>query len=156
MSNKINQPSDSMSLDGKIKLVWSPSFSSNMNRRFDNVQDVIDNAALRYMIPYMPFDTGAFIKKTVNATVIGSGEIFCPGPEAHYLNEGEVYGPNIPIREGGQIVGFYSPPVKYPTGRPLVYNTTKNPLAGPHFFDRMKADHKEDILKEAQEVANKR
>lgn len=40
---------------------------------------------------------------------------------ARYQYYGEVYGPNIPITRGGQIVGWYSRPgrQKHPTGREL-------------------------------------
>ena len=36
--------------------------------------------------------------------------------------------PNIPIFEGGELAGLFSPPHKYPTGRPLTYNGA--PAAG--------------------------
>ena len=49
---------------------------------------------------------------------------------------------------------YRSPPEKYPTGRPLQYNTDKNPLAGSHWFDRAMADHSKDVLKEAQNAAD--
>ena len=76
-------------------------------------------------------------------------------PYARYQFYGEIYGPNIPIVENGVIVGYRSPPEKHPTGRPLKYNTDKNPLAGSHWFDRAMADHSEDVLKEAQDAADR-
>ena len=154
MSDKINQP-DNMEFGGCLKIEWNPSFGAQTQEKMHRVQCAIDSAALKYMYPYMPFRSGALIKLTETATVAGSGRIVCPGPYAHYLYMGEIYGPNIPIREGGQTVGFFSPPSKQKTGRPLTYDTTKNPLAGAHWFERMKADHKDDILKVAQYEANR-
>ena len=57
-----------------------------------------------------------------------------------------VYGPNIPLYKNGELVGFYSPPKKYPTGRELKYSTAKHPLAGKMWFERMKKDKKDVIL----------
>lgn len=45
-------------------------------------------------------------------------------PYAHYLYEGRVYGPNIPVTEGERITGYFSMPnrKKKPTGKSLKYN----------------------------------
>jgi len=39
------------------------------------------------------------------------------------------------------------------TDRDLVHDKSKHPMAGPFWFERMKADHKEDILEGARKVA---
>lgn len=120
------------------------------------VQQVIDKAVIDWSIPYCPMETGALAKSAYTATQIGSGRVVYPGPYAHYLYYGEVYGPNIPIfdDDSGEPTGFFSPPgqKKHPTGRELHYNTDLNPLAGPFWFERMKADHLNDIVKEAKSV----
>lgn len=63
-------------------------------------------------------------------------------------------GPNIPIFEddSGEPTRFFSPKgkKKHLTGAELKYRTDKNPLAGSFWIERMKADHMDDILKEAQ------
>lgn len=120
-----------------------------------HVQKVIDAAVIRECFPYLPFDEGILAGSANTATEIGSGEVVYDTPYARYLYYGEVYGPNIPIVENGEIVGWRSPPEKHPTGRELKYNTDKNPLAGSHWFDRSMADHKDDVLKEAQNAANR-
>lgn len=99
------------------------------------------------MKPYTPFKTGVLESSAAVGTVIGSGEIHQNTPYAHYLYYGKVYGPNIPIYENGQVVGFFSKPNvrKQPTGRDLEYDKTFHPLAGPYWFKRMVAD-KQDIL----------
>lgn len=113
------------------------------------IQQFIDSEVLRLMVPYTPMDTGAMIQSAIAGTVIGSGKIEYNSPYARYLYYGEVYGPNIPKKENGIIVGYWLPPKKQPTGRPLTYSTERHPLAGKLWFERMKADHKDDILKGA-------
>lgn len=120
-----------------------------------HIQKAVDAAVIRECFPYVPFDEGILAGSANTATEIGSGEVVYDTPYARYQLYGEIYGPNIPIVENGEIVGYRSPPEKYPTGRPLQYNTDKNPLAGSHWFDRAMADHSKDVLKEAQNAADR-
>lgn len=121
------------------------------------VQQTIDKSVIDWNLQYCPWDSGALAKSAYTATQIGSGQVRYPGPYAHYQYYGEVYGPNIPIFDdnSGEPTGFWSPPGqrKKPTGRELQYSKDKNPLAGPFWFERMKADHLGDIVKEAKSVA---
>ena len=73
--------------------------------------------------PYCPFREGA-LYNTVNISGGGgAGVIEHTVPYAHYLYEGEVYGPNVPIGQGGAIVGYFSPVTpKHPTGKMLKYS----------------------------------
>lgn len=119
------------------------------------VQKTVDAAVIRECFPYVPFDEGVLAGSANTATKVGSGEVVYDTPYARYLYYGEVYGPNIPIVENGVVTGYWSPPEKHPTGRQLQYNTDKNELAGSHWFDRAMADHKDEILKEAQDAANR-
>lgn len=119
-----------------------------------NVQKAVDAAVIRECFPYLPFDEGVLAGSANTATEIGSGEVIYDTPYARYLYYGEVYGPNFPITENGEIVGYYSPPEKFPTGEKLEYRTEKHPMAGSHWFDRAMADHKDDVLKEAQDAAD--
>ena len=119
------------------------------------VQKVIDAAVIRECAPYVPFAEGILAGSANTATEIGSGEVVYDTPYARYQYYGEIYGPNFPVVENGEIVGWRSPPEKYPTGRKLEYNTEMNPQAGSHWFDRAMADHKDDILKEAQDAAKR-
>lgn len=120
-----------------------------------HVQRCVDAAVIRECFPYLPFDEGVLAGSANTATKIGSGEVIYDTPYARYLYYGEVYGPNIPITENGVIVGYWSPPEKEGTGRKLQYSTEKNTMAGSHWFDRAMADYKDDILKEAQDAANR-
>ena len=117
------------------------------------VQATIDKSVIDWCLRYVPWETGSLGKSAYGATVIGSGMVVYPGPYAHYMYYGEVYGPNIPVFEddSGVPTRWFSPPrrKKSPTGRNLTYATDVNPLAGSFWFERMKADHLEDIKKEA-------
>ena len=124
------------------------------------VQQAIDKSVIDWSLPYCPWDTGAMAKSPYGATTIGSGRVVYPGPYAHYQYYGEVYGPNIPVFEddSGEPTRFFSPPgqKKHPTGQQLDYSKSQarnSPLAGSHWFERMKADHLQDIVKEATAVA---
>lgn len=125
------------------------------------VQQVIDKLIMDYDQDYCPWDTGLLAASPYSVTVIGSGEVIYPGPYAHYQYYGEVYGPNI-WNEDQHIKNapspYFSPPgqKKHPTGRELQYDTSKNALAGPYWFERMKADHVDDIVEEAQKAATGR
>mgnify|MGYP000793250637 FL=1 len=88
------------------------------------------------------------------ASAIGDGMIVYATSYARYLYYGEVYGPNIPIFEGGELAGFFSPPHKYPTGRPLTYNGA--PDRGAYWFERAMAEHKDDVIREAAALAGGR
>ena len=122
------------------------------------VQQVIDNLVISYNEMYVPWDTGTLAASPRAVTVIGSGEVIYPGPYAHYQYYGEVYGPNI-WNEDQHIKNapspYFSPPgqKKHPTGRELQYDTSTNALAGPFWFERMKADHVDDLVEEARKVA---
>jgi hypothetical protein len=116
------------------------------------VQQVIDAAVIRYCIPYVPFENGDLAGSPYRETTIGSGEIKYPGPYAHYMYYGEVYGPNFPIFVNGSAEPIWRSKkgeAKHPMGRKLTYRTEKNALAGPFWFERMKADHLNDIIEEA-------
>ena len=120
------------------------------------VQAVVDEAVLRYCAPKVPFDTGYLIRQALQTSIIGQGLIVYGTPYARYLYYGEVYGTNIPIYEAGELAGFYSPPgqKKHPTGRALTYQGA--PERGAFWFERMKTEHREDIVREAAAAAGGR
>lgn len=126
-----------------------------------SVQRFIDSEVIRLMGPYTPFRTGSLERSAIISTVIGSGKVRQNTPYARYLYYGEVYGPNLPIRNGkisfneadGPIERWVSPKKKSPTGRGLKYDTSAHPLAGKRWFERMVADHKDEILNGARKIA---
>ncbi len=122
------------------------------------VQTAIDNAVISYCMPYCPWETGTLARSPFAASPPGGGQVIYATPYARYLYYGEVMGPNIPVFEddAGTPTRFFSPPgqEKHLTGRALTFRTDSNPLAGAFWFERMKADHMQDILEEARNVAN--
>lgn len=119
------------------------------------VQRTIDQKVIDYCQPYVPASPDRTLEFSAQAsTEIGRGEVIWNTPYAHYQYMGIVYGPNIPIIEDGILMGWFSPPgrPKQPTDRELTYDTSQNPLAGSHWFERMKADRLNDILDEARRV----
>lgn len=123
--------------------------------RGGRVQRTIDQKVIDYCQPYVPASPDRTLEFSAQAsTEIGSGQVVWNTPYAHYQYMGIVYGPNIPIIEDGILMGFFSPPgrPKHPTDRELTYDTAQNPLAGPYWFERMKANRLNDILDEARRV----
>lgn len=113
------------------------------------VQKVVDAETMRYMGDYMPRrQAGELEHLMVMATVPGSGQIDIPGPYAHYLHEGILY-----VSPTTGSAWAKRDEVKVPTDKELTYAGA--PMRGKKFFDRMKSDHKEDILKAAQAQVNK-
>ncbi len=145
-----------------VRKVFMQRDTAALLRRFNlekggRVQQVIDKTVIDYNLQYAPWDSGVMAKSAYGATQIGSGKVVYPGPYAHYMYYGEVYGPNIPVYENdmGAPTRFFSLPgqKKHPTGRALQYKTDVNPLAGSFWFERMKADRMQDIIQEAKNAA---
>jgi hypothetical protein len=150
---KIAQPQD-LNYNGSLQFKWNKSFAAVTAKKLVRAQMFIDSECIRLLAPYTPRSNGMLEQSVKLGTVIGSGELRYLSPYARYLYYGEVYGPNIPIYENGQLVGFFSPKgqKKHPTGRQMVYDTSRHPHAGKLWFERMKADHKDDILKGAEAI----
>lgn len=121
------------------------------------VQQAIDKSVIDWDLQYVPWETGTLGRSAYSATSIGSGEVVYPGPYARYLYYGEVMGPNIPVYEddSGEPTRYFSPPgkKKHLTGKSLQFSKDVNPLAGAFWFERMKADHAQDILQEVKSAA---
>ena len=127
------------------KLIWA----ANPSVKIDKAQKFIDSECLRLMKPYTPFRSGVMEKSATLGTKIGSGKIVYNSPYARYQYYGVVYGPNIPIKENGVLVGFYSPQKKYRTNRQLSYDKSRHPQAQRLWFEVMKKKHGQAILRGA-------
>lgn len=153
----IAQPRNLSAYNGAFEFKWDKSFASNMNKRLEKAQRFIDSECIRLMVPYTPMKNGLLMESVKLGTVIGSGELRYLSPYARYLYYGEIYGPNIPIFEKGNDtpVGFFSPrgQKKHSTGREMKYDTSRHPQAGKLWFERMKADHAEEIAEGAAKIA---
>jgi len=113
------------------------------------VQKVVDSETMRYMGDYMPRrQAGELEHLMVIATIVGSGEVKIDGPFAHYLHEGILYVDSVTGSAWSR-----KDDTKVPTDKELTYAGA--PMRGKKFFDRMKTDHKVDILKAAQAAADR-
>lgn len=113
-------------------------------------QKYIDQEVIRLMDPYTPNLTGTMIKTAALGTKIGSGEVNQIAPYARYQYYGKLMVSSI---TGSAWSHGES---KVLTDIDLVHNKSRNHLAGPFWFERMKADKKEQILRGAQKVAGGR
>lgn len=126
-------------------------------------QRYIDNECIRLMDPYTPFLNGALMASVRLNSVIGSGKLVQATPYARYQYYGNLMVDPITLKGS-----FYDPKtgrhwsrpgvgkIMDPGGRKLQHNTSKNPQAGPHWFERMVADHGDDIGRGAAKVAGGR
>lgn len=98
------------------KLEWNPDFADEKTENFSRAQKFVDGEVLRLDAPYMPIKTGTLIKSGQLGTVIGSGEINYVAP--------------------------YAASQYYTTGEERSYDAQR----GGMWFERMKADHKDEII----------
>lgn len=89
--------------------------------------------------PLVPFSQGA-LRSSVNFPEGNAGGVIeWNTPYAHYQYMGEVYGPNIPkFDSNGNLTGYWSPPKKEPTGKPISYH---HPGTTDHWFEIAKTRH---------------
>lgn len=123
----INVPKSFKSRNATLQ--WNPNFVNNWDNKYSNAQKFVDSEVLRLSDKYTPFQTGFLKKSGILGTDIGSGEVQWIAPYARY----QYYGKAM---EG-------KPPKKV-TDRDLQYNGA--PQRGAFWFERMKVDHKQEIL----------
>ncbi len=114
------------------------------------VQAFIDSECIRCMAPYTPFLSGTLERSATIGTIIGSGEIKQTTPYARYQYYGKLM---VDSETGSAYASPYG--MKVLTDKDLEYNTSRHPLAGSHWFERMKSDHKDKILQGAQKLAGR-
>ena len=116
------------------------------------VQKFFTQTCYNHMDKYVPRDTGD-LASNVELT---ADSITYKSPYAHYMYEGRVMGPNIPIMKKGisEPVGWYSPKgkPKHYTGDKTKYHTAGT---GPHWDKRMKSAEMRQIVKEVQAFFNR-
>lgn len=129
------------------------NFVSGLKNDENLMLDINTQLAIRCR-PYVPFKTGTLSNANVTRTGVSYN-----APYAHYQYTGIVYGPNYfrGYDENGE-PKFRTPPgtVKYPTGKPLSYNTSYHPYAGPEWDKRMMLAEGASFIADCQELVNKK
>lgn len=106
----------------------------------------------RLYTPYVPMATGTLSQQTAITAGQSWGQIEHTAPYARYVYYGEVYGPNYPIFQAGQIVGWYSPrgKPKRPTGRKMQYNRSLHPMASAEWDKAAEWRQRPKLIRELQ------
>lgn len=151
MKMEIKQPQGQIIIgkNGRAKLEWNPNFQQKWQGKIDNAQKYVDSECIRKMAPYTPFLTGMLEKSATLGTKIGKGEINQIAPYAKY----QYYGKLMVSSKTGS--SWSKGEKKILTDKDLNYTKAMHPLAGPFWFERMKADHLDSILKGAQKYAER-
>lgn len=134
--------------DRTMEFEWANDFQSGMRDRFSDAQKYVDSACIRLMDKYTPMLTGTLKKSPTLGTVIGSGKIEYASPYARY----QYYGKLMVSTLTGSSYATRGEK-KELTTVDLTYNTASHPLAGAFWFERMKADHGDEILRGAAKIA---
>ena len=127
--------------------------TSRIDKNIREAQKLLNLAVVWDCDPLIPFQQGVLRNSVNYPQGIYGGEIEYNTPYAHYQYIGEVYGPNIPIRDAeGNITGYWSPPKKHPTGRQLQYHTAGT---GDHWFEKAKEQHKDEWVRLVKQTAGR-
>lgn len=127
--------------------------TSRIDKNLKECQKLLNMQIVADCDPLIPFQQGALRNSVNYPQGIYGGEIEYNTPYAHYQYEGIVYGPNIPIKDAeGNIIGWYSPPKKNPTGRQLTYHAAGT---GDHWFEKAKQQHGDDWIRLVKRTAGK-
>lgn len=149
----IKQPKNVTITQGgtSMKLVWGKSFAKNRNESFSDTQKFIDSECIRLMVPYTPMRNGGLYKAATLGTKIGSGEIHYNIPHARYQYYGKLMVSSITgsaFAKRGES--------KVLTEKDLVYNKARHPLAQRLWFETVKHNHKEQILRGAAAITRRK
>lgn len=111
------------------------------------VQTFIDNEVIKHMGKYTPAQSKLLMNLPRMQTKIGSGEIIQKAPYARY----QYYGKLMVSSITGS--AFSHGESKVLTDIDLEYSTAVNPMAGSFWFEHMKADKKDAILRGAKKIS---
>lgn len=135
--------------------------------RLPKAQYKLDTTVMNDMVKYMPMQNGTFINtvRARSAALAGSGKVCAAtGPMGRYLYEGKKMknaatgkGPMVITLTGGEVI-YRWPKGSHlvPTDEPLSYYKGANPLAGPKWFERAKAEYMTEWEETVREVLHGR
>ena len=116
---------------------------------YGRAQKYVDNEVLRRNEPYMAHDGGDYVRSGRLGTDIGSGKVAYNTPKARFLYYGKLM-----VGEKSRSAWAKPGEKKVVVNKDLNYQG--GGLRGAMHFERMKADHREDILRGAAEIAGGR
>lgn len=135
---------------------------NKLTKQFEGLLDdttmlEIYNLWAKMIEPYVPMESGML----AHGYEITPNYLKYPGPYAHYQYMGIVYGPNIPLFENGELVGFRSPPGKGSKSpkdpyQELVYSVEKHPLASKEWDKAAWATIKDSFLEGVKQIIIRR
>ena len=132
----------------RVKFGWNDSIDNMVHKKTGGKQGMwfLANEAAKFMKPYVPASEDSILSQDIRITAEEDvGHVTYNSPYAHYQYMGEVYGPNIPIMDGGVVVGYFSPPHKHPTGKKMKYSDFEHPLATDHWDKAMMTARRDDL-----------
>lgn len=110
------------------------------------VQKHVDNEVLRLSEPYLPRDSGNLEKTGRMSTELGSGEVNYTAPHARYLYHGKVM-----VGEKSQSAWAKPSEKKVVIDKDISFQGGGK--RGAYWFERMKADHQDEILRNAAKTS---
>ena len=152
MTQNIPQPRDETIGDYKasVRLAWNKSFGRDKSKMFDSVQAFIDSECIRLMVKYTPARDNILYKSPALGTKLGSGLIYYQSPYARY----QYYGKLMVSSVTGSAWARHGES-KVMTSVDLTYSTVRHPQARSRWFEIMKTNHKEQILRGAAAFAKR-
>lgn len=135
----------------EANLAWKQTFGKDQTGRFDNAQKFVDIECIRLMVKYTPARNNILYKSAAIGTKIGSGHIYYQSPYARYQYYGKLMVSSVtgsPYASKGES--------KVLTDKDLNYSTFRHPQAQKLWFEAMKTNHKEQILRGAAAIAAKK
>lgn len=126
--------------------------TSRIDNNLREAQKELNLTVRKDCTPFVPKGGSGNLRRSANFPEgLYGGVLEYNTPYAHYQYAGEVYGPNIPKYDGeGNLIGYWSPPEKNPTGRPIKYHT---PGTGKEWFEEAKKKHGNEWVNTAKKTA---
>lgn len=129
--------------------------TDRIDRNIMDAQKLLNLAVRTDCEPLVPLLNGQLRRSANFPEGVYGGVLEYNTPYAHYLYQGQVYGPNIPIKDSdGNITGWFSSPgqAKHPTGKKLRYH---EPGTGPEWFSCAKEKNLQKWVKLVKETVGK-
>lgn len=122
---------------GSARLTWNENFVDIWDDRYSRGQKFVDNEVLRLNAKYIPFQTGFLELSGILGTMPGRGSVIYNAPYARHMYYGKVM-----RDENGR--AYFGKAPKHATSEEITYHDS--PRRGKLWFERMKQNHKEQIL----------